>query len=44
MEITVREFRSEDTKEAIAICNEVVEQGKHFHRWKVWEWKMEKLF
>lgn len=30
MEITVREFRSEDTKEAIAICNEVVEQGKAF--------------
>ena len=30
MEITVREFRSEDTKEAIAIWNEVVEQGKAF--------------
>ena len=30
MEITVREFRSEDTKEAIAIWNEVVDQGKAF--------------
>lgn len=30
MEITVREFRSEDTKEAIAIWNEVVEKGKAF--------------
>lgn len=27
MEITVREFRSEDTKDAIAIWNEVVDQG-----------------
>ena len=26
MEITVREFRSEDTKDAIAIWNEVVDQ------------------
>ena len=30
MEITVREFRSEDTKDAIAIWNEVVNQGKAF--------------
>ena len=30
MEITVREFRSEDTKDAIAIWNEVVDQGKAF--------------
>lgn len=30
MEITVREFRSEDTKDAIAIWNEVVDQGKTF--------------
>ena len=28
MEITVREFRSEDTKDVIAIWNEVVNQGK----------------
>ena len=30
MEITVREFRSEDTKDVIAIWNEVVNQGKAF--------------
>ena len=30
MEITVREFQSEDTKDAIAIWNEVVDQGKAF--------------
>ena len=30
MEITVREFRREDTKDAIAIWNEVVDQGKAF--------------
>lgn len=30
MEITVREFRSEDTKDAIAIWNEVVDQEKAF--------------
>ena len=30
MEITVREFRSEDTKDAIAIWNEVVDHGKAF--------------
>ena len=30
MEITVREFRSEDTKDALAIWNEVVDQGKAF--------------
>ena len=34
MEITVREFRSEDTKEAIAIWNEVVDQGKAFPQLK----------
>ena len=30
MVITVREFQSEDTKDAIAIWNEVVDQGKAF--------------
>ena len=30
MAVTVREFQSEDTKDAIAIWNEVVEQGKAF--------------
>ena len=30
MAITVREFQSEDTKDAIAIWNEVVDQGKAF--------------
>lgn len=30
MEITVREFQSEDMKDAIAIWNEVVDQGKAF--------------
>ena len=30
MAVTVREFRSEDTKDAIAIWNEVVDQGKAF--------------
>lgn len=30
MEIAVREFQSEDTKDAIAIWNEVVDQGKAF--------------
>lgn len=39
MEITVREFRSEDTKDAIAIWNEVVDQGKAFPQLEVWEWK-----
>ena len=44
MEITVREFRSEDTKDAIAIWNEVVDQEKHFHSLRIWEWKTEKHF
>ena len=44
MEITVREFRSEDTKDAIAIWNEVEIREKHFHSLRVWEWKMEKHF
>ena len=30
MAVTVRKFRSEDTKDAIAIWNEVVDQGKAF--------------
>ena len=42
MEITVREFRSEDTKDAIAIWNEVVDQGKAFPQLE--EWKTEKHF
>ena len=30
MEITVREFRSEDTKDVNVICNEVVNQVKAY--------------
>ena len=44
MEITVREFRSEDTKEAIAIWNEVVDQGKAFPQLEDLGVEDEKLF